>query len=222
MTEEVKRSTAVLVHIATKTVPISDRAVVSINDADTLHHGIRVSGKLRKTCLILYTGGTIGMTSGADGIKRPNPGQLQKVLASLPEVQHPDVPQYDLLEWAQIMDSSDFSPACWIKLAKQIERHYYDYDGFVILHGASCVLARVGLSLTCCDAVLTPAAHSAHIWPQRIRSHRVPCFCSQSSCSLSLTYRHGHNGLHRQRALVHAGESGQDGAAHGQHDPARR
>lgn len=75
------------------TEEVKDRAVVSINDKDTLHKGTHSKAKIRKSCLIIYTGGTIGMTSGADGIKRPNPGQLQKVLAALPEVQHPDVPQ---------------------------------------------------------------------------------------------------------------------------------
>lgn len=69
------------------------------------------------------------MLAGSDGIHRPVPGHLAKALRSLPELSHPDIPQYDLLEWETIMDSSDFSPACWVKLAKQIEENYYKYDG---------------------------------------------------------------------------------------------
>ena len=57
------------------------------------------------------------------------------MLRDLSEFHHPDVPTYDVLEWATPLDSSDFSPACWVTLAEQIEHHYYDYDGFVILHG---------------------------------------------------------------------------------------
>lgn len=57
------------------------------------------------------------------------------MLRSLSEFHHPDVPTYDVLEWSTPLDSSDFSPACWVTLAEQIEQHYYDYDGFVILHG---------------------------------------------------------------------------------------
>lgn len=51
------------------------------------------------------------------------------MLQTLPEFRHADVPTYDVLEWSNPLDSSDFSPACWIKLVEQIEEHYYDYDG---------------------------------------------------------------------------------------------
>lgn len=33
------------------------------------------------------------------------------------------------------MDSSDFTPDNWVMLANQVAEHYYNYDGFVILHG---------------------------------------------------------------------------------------
>lgn len=88
-----------------------------------------------KTCLIIYTGGTIGMASDEDGVHKPVSGFLKKYLSDLPEMRHPDVPAFDVLEWETLMDSSDFSPACWIKIAKQIGEHYFDYDGFVVLHG---------------------------------------------------------------------------------------
>jgi len=91
----------------------------------------------RGSCLIIYTGGTIGMSrSTKDGLLRPSGvGSLQRMLASIPELQHPDVPSYDVLEWDKPLDSSDFSPLQWCTLAEQITHFYYDYDGFVILHG---------------------------------------------------------------------------------------
>lgn len=52
-----------------------------------------------------------------------------------PQVAHPDVPLYDILEWDTPLDSSDFTPECWSLLAQQVGEHYYNYDGFVILHG---------------------------------------------------------------------------------------
>ena len=89
----------------------------------------------RSHCLIIYTGGTIGMKRSHDGSLAPTSGYLLSALHGMPELQHADCPSFDLLEWAQPMDSSDFSPAEWATLARQIERHYLDYDGFVVLHG---------------------------------------------------------------------------------------
>jgi L-asparaginase len=63
---------------------------------------------------------------------RPAHGYLEHMLRTVPEFLHPDVPSYDVLEWATLLDSSDFSPQCWVTLAEQIDRHYYDYDGFVV------------------------------------------------------------------------------------------
>lgn len=66
----------------------------------------------------------------------PSPSSyIERVLQTVPDFHHPDVPTYDVLEWSTPLDSSDFSPDCWVTLAQQIESHYYDYDGFVVLHG---------------------------------------------------------------------------------------
>ncbi len=77
---------------------------------------------------MIYTGGTIGMKPEA-GVLRPAQGYLEETLKTFPELNHPDVPSYDVLEWDKPLDSSDFSPASWITLAEQIREHYYNYDG---------------------------------------------------------------------------------------------
>jgi L-asparaginase len=89
----------------------------------------------RASCLIIYTGGTIGMVRSSSGSLAPTSGYLQSTLNKMPELIHEDVPTYDILEWEHPIDSSDMTPSLWAKLAKQIEENYYDYDGFVILHG---------------------------------------------------------------------------------------
>ena len=89
----------------------------------------------RSRCLIIYTGGTIGMKRGADGSLSPASGYLLSALRAMPELQHDDCPLFHLLEWDTPMDSSDFSPLQWTTLARQIEAHYYDFDGFCVLHG---------------------------------------------------------------------------------------
>ena len=75
------------------------------------------------------------MKRGVDGSLAPTSGYLLSALRAMPELQHEDCPAFQLLEWPTPMDSSDFSPHHWIRLAQQVESNYYDYDGFVILHG---------------------------------------------------------------------------------------
>ncbi len=40
-----------------------------------------------------------------------------------------------VLEFEELLDSSDMGPEDWLKIAATIETHYYDYDGFVVIHG---------------------------------------------------------------------------------------
>jgi hypothetical protein len=50
-------------------------------------------------------------------------------------IRHPDMPQWDLIQWDPALDSSDFTSEEWIRLANDIGKHYYEFDGFVVLHG---------------------------------------------------------------------------------------
>ena len=45
------------------------------------------------------------------------------------------MPEWELIQWTPALDSSDFTPAEWVKLAHDIGKHYYEFDGFVVLHG---------------------------------------------------------------------------------------
>lgn len=40
-----------------------------------------------------------------------------------------------MLEYENLIDSSNSDPSDWIRIAKSIEENYRGYDGFVILHG---------------------------------------------------------------------------------------
>ena len=75
------------------------------------------------------------MKRSEDGSLAPTSGYLLSALSSMPELQHEDCPSFQLLEWPHPIDSSDFSPTHWRLLAAQVEQHYYDFDGFVVLHG---------------------------------------------------------------------------------------
>jgi L-asparaginase len=87
----------------------------------------------KKVCMI-HTGGTIGMTRTEHGYA-PQSGYLRTAIADIRELFAVGMPTCDLVEYEPLLDSSNISVAEWIKLARDIEDRYYDYDGFVILHG---------------------------------------------------------------------------------------
>lgn len=88
----------------------------------------------RKRLLLLHIGGTIGMRPGTDGYV-PCPGFLEQQLEAMPEFDHPEMPEYRLIEFDPLLDSSNMSPADWLKIADAINQHYQEFDGFVVLHG---------------------------------------------------------------------------------------
>lgn len=82
--------------------------------------------------LIIYTGGTIGM------VNNPKTGALEafdfeNLLKYVPELRRVDV-QIDI-EAFEPVDSANITPDLWVKLVDIIQKKYFDYCGFVILHG---------------------------------------------------------------------------------------
>jgi lysophospholipase len=105
------------------------------------------SSEAPRRVLVLYTGGTIGMVDVGHGYE-PRRGHLATLLGTTPHLHDPAEPrftlpraksgvrvQYELLEYEPLLDSSNMSMADWVRIAGDIERHYADYDGFVVLHG---------------------------------------------------------------------------------------
>ena len=88
----------------------------------------------RKNIYVAYTGGTIGMKKSAQGYV-PAAGHLSQCVENLPEFFRDEMPRFDIHEYTPLMDSSDMTPSDWVRIARDIERNYHQYDGFVILHG---------------------------------------------------------------------------------------
>ncbi|MCL6330970.1 L-asparaginase 1 [Pectobacterium carotovorum subsp. carotovorum] len=88
----------------------------------------------KKSIYVAYTGGTIGMQRSANGYV-PVSGHLQQQLAKMPEFHREEMPSFTIHEYDPLIDSSDMTPADWQSIADDIQNHYDDYDGFVILHG---------------------------------------------------------------------------------------
>ncbi|MEG3768599.1 asparaginase [Alteromonas sp. 14N.309.X.WAT.G.H12] len=89
---------------------------------------------MKKHIYIAYTGGTIGMKPSVQGYV-PAPGFLGDTLKKMPEFHRPEMPNYTLHEYDDLIDSSDMAPSHWQLIADDIAQNYDKYDGFIILHG---------------------------------------------------------------------------------------
>lgn len=89
-----------------------------------------------KRILIIYTGGTIGMRQTANGLAPAADlaAEIMQLIELGPSFQK-NPPQLHTLSYDPLIDSSDMTPAIWLKIAADIEQRYDDYDGFVVLHG---------------------------------------------------------------------------------------
>ncbi|MDR9439483.1 MAG: asparaginase [Halomonas sp.] len=89
------------------------------------------------TVLVIYTGGTLGMVPGPEGLV---PGQdiearLHRALAALPPVRRAGLPAFEVLETEPPIDSSGATPHHWQALAALVARYHRGHVGIVILHG---------------------------------------------------------------------------------------
>lgn len=89
---------------------------------------------MKKQIYVAYTGGTIGMRPSSQGYV-PVAGFLSETLANMPEFHRDEMPNFDIHEYDSLIDSSDMSPNDWQQIADDIQSHYEQYDGFIILHG---------------------------------------------------------------------------------------
>jgi L-asparaginase len=87
-----------------------------------------------KKILVIYTGGTIGMVATEQGYD-VEVGYLSKKIAGIRDFYHLDMPRFEVIEYDDLIDSSNIKPERWLSLAKDVIKNYDNYDGFVILHG---------------------------------------------------------------------------------------
>lgn len=88
----------------------------------------------RKRVCIIYTGGTIGMTQTDKGYA-PCKGFLKQKMLQTEDLCSDQLPSWDIVELDPLLDSSNMTVREWNIIVGEIEKRYYDYDGFVVLHG---------------------------------------------------------------------------------------
>lgn len=89
---------------------------------------------MKKKILIIYTGGTIGMTKTENGYA-PNMNKFLKIVNNIEELKDPKMPFWNIEAISPILDSSNISLNEWNKIGEKVYENYDNYDGFVILHG---------------------------------------------------------------------------------------
>ncbi len=82
--------------------------------------------------LIIYTGGTVGMV--ANHLNELVPMHFGELDRQIPELRRLPY-RIELLALPELIDSSNVTPADWLRLAQLIGHHYAAFDGFVVLHG---------------------------------------------------------------------------------------
>lgn len=82
--------------------------------------------------LIIYTGGTFGMTYDAHGVLIPFDFNL--ILEHLPTLKNLAL-ELTVVSFETPIDSSNMIPEHWQVLARIIAQNYETHDGFVVLHG---------------------------------------------------------------------------------------
>lgn len=91
------------------------------------------SNNRKPSVLIIYTGGTIGMAI------HPSTGTLAPVKFEDIQKEVPELNKFGYrikaITFNPPIDSSNMTPQIWEKIAQTVEKNYYNYDGFVILHG---------------------------------------------------------------------------------------
>ncbi len=88
---------------------------------------------MKRKVLIIYTGGTIGMANDPE-TNSLVPFDFTMIEETVVELKRFNF-KVDSTSFSPIVDSSDMNSNKWIKLATIIEENYYEYDGFVVLHG---------------------------------------------------------------------------------------
>eukprot|EP00948_MAST-09A_sp_MAST-9A-sp1_P000225 g225.t1 len=68
------------------------------------------------------------------------PGHIRRLLNDIPSLNSDSMPDYDVLEYFPPIDSCDMNLSVYDRLCNDIASRYFDFDGFVILHGTDTIV----------------------------------------------------------------------------------
>jgi L-asparaginase len=97
-----------------------------------IHINTATPEKARSRIMIIYTGGTFGMTYDAHGVLVPFDFSL--ILSQLPTLRNLFL-DLTVISFDIPIDSSNIRPDHWKMIGNIIYENYHEQDGFVVLHG---------------------------------------------------------------------------------------
>ena len=86
----------------------------------------------RASILIIYTGGTLGMDYDEHGSLVPC--DFDQVVKRIPVLKELNI-NLSVASFDTPLDSSNVNARHWLVMARTIQKHYDDFDGFIVLHG---------------------------------------------------------------------------------------
>lgn len=98
----------------------------------TIQINTALPGKAKSRVMIIYTGGTFGMTYDAQGVLIPF--DFGRILEQLPTLRNLSL-EITVMSFDQPIDSSNIEPAHWKLIGEIIYDNYKQQNGFVVLHG---------------------------------------------------------------------------------------
>eukprot|EP01065_Artemidia_motanka_P053302 TRINITY_DN985_c1_g1_i1.p1 TRINITY_DN985_c1_g1~~TRINITY_DN985_c1_g1_i1.p1 ORF type:complete len:451 (+),score=160.21 TRINITY_DN985_c1_g1_i1:191-1354(+) len=93
------------------------------------------TGANQRRVMLINTGGTANMRIAEDGSLQCVSGYLSQRIQCLEELQEPGMPTVEIKEYKPMIDSSYMETQHYRQIAEDVERNYYDYDGFVVVMG---------------------------------------------------------------------------------------
>ncbi|MEK6480753.1 asparaginase [Catalinimonas sp. 4WD22] len=82
--------------------------------------------------LIIYTGGTLGMSYDERGSLMPF--NFSRIVEKVPSIQGFNI-HITVISFPELVDSANIRPVHWVDMAYIIYENYRRYDGFVVIHG---------------------------------------------------------------------------------------
>ena len=86
----------------------------------------------RASVLIVYTGGTLGMSY--DESHALMPFNFSRILEKIPALKEFNI-HMTVISFPKLIDSANVRPEHWVNMAYIIYENYRRYDGFVVVHG---------------------------------------------------------------------------------------
>lgn len=110
---------------------------------------------MKKNILIINSGGTICSVPTANG-HQPKAGVIEKAIDEQKDFFHESMPNFSIIELTPLIDSSNITLAHWNELVNLIDKHYTNYDGFVILHGTDTMAYSASALSFLCQSLTKP------------------------------------------------------------------